>query len=392
MRLYRLLSRHGKRKARLWPWFEPPAPDAPIKYDGWVWNPELREWVATDVEPITVELKVPRYPQPTEPPVEATPSRVPGWQWSDSMQEWFEVPLTRKEGVEGIIPGPVPTYVPTEGTPTDVEGWSWSERHEAWVATIVMAEKVGFTPPRSLPPNLTQKAVFDMFSWEQLYLEEVNAFVGQGYTLEAAKRITRENFDPLFRMLWAKQAAANKSAWKMVIEHFGRDPDFVKETITVYGAAIVLSAVVGFVIGTILERFTFVDETEFMLPEPLGTYLMGPDDWCYSRNIGASPQGNLYYSKCQGIGTEYSRHMRYTWTGLYDVIDFPGGFVEEGYQFPHWVKYTWSHWKIVYIGMMFSSSDLVHVLKKELISLDERSRRVTVRTFEDWCSDFHWYL
>jgi len=414
MRLYRLLSRHGARKARPWPWFEPPEAGAPVKYVGWNWDPASKEWVQVDIPKMEVVVKVPKYPMPAEPPRAATPKHVPGWDWSDMYECWEKVPLTRKEGAEGIAPGPEPMYVPTEGTPADVEGWSWSETDGEWVATTVIGQKVEFQPPPTLPPGVDFDKVFTAGPMSDLNLRMIKWAMANGLSYGDAVGFAAramedfagwgKNMTPqVYRALWARYAVGlwDRVGSYTVHKSYRLTVQMAKsraegneqwmEMLTL-GILVLVATAIGAAIGMIMEDITFVDEPSFMMPEPIGTYLMGPDDWFYSRNIGVSPQGNMYYSKCQGIGTEYVRHKRGAGKSLYDTIDFPGGFPEEGYQFPHWVKYTWSHWDIVYVGMMYSSSELVYVLKKEYISLEERSRRVTVRPSEEWCTNFHWYL
>jgi len=348
MRLYRIIARHGHKRQRFWWWFEPPEAGAPVRYDGWFWDPANKEWMPIEMAPMKLVVTYQLYPKPTKMPSREFSSEQPGWSYSFTKFEW--------------------------------------------VRTVVMAEPVDFTPPRSLPPWVTQKAVFELYSWEQLYLEEVNTFIAQGYTMEAAKRITRNNFDNLLRILWAKQAAANKSAWKVAVEGLGKDPDFMRETVLVYGAVIIIAAVIGALIGDIMERFTFRDIDAFTLKEPIGVYLMRYDHYVYSKNVGVTTEGRRLYSACDDIGTSYIRHRRPRGRKGVDIIDFPGGFVEEGHKGVYFVKYTWRAWTLEYIGFLVSVGANLYALKEgEVDPYVDPSRPFGVDASR-WCPDFRWYL
>lgn len=436
MRLYRLLARVGRVKKRMYPWFEALPAGAPMKYDGWRWDPAIAEWVEDDVAEITIEVEVPKYPKPALEPRPELPAQVPGWQWSDSMQEWFEIrfagghyeqqprpPMpewipkeTEKYYAEGWYwsvrkPGwakdwswvpdmtwipeprpPMPKYVPGPAVPPDVEGWSWSEANKEWVATIVVGEPIGFTPPRSLPPWVTEEAIFELYSWEQLYLEEVRFFVSQGYTLEAAKNITRDNFDNLLRMIRAQSTSGAKDGWQgMVSAMSGQDLIVIKE-ITVMALLALAAAAVGYLIGTILDRLVTPAEDYVHLTGGVTTFLLGPDIWVYSRRIGTSPTGREYYSECDDIGAEYSRHKRGYGIGQGDIIDFPGGFVEMGFKFPYFVKYTWEYWELVYVGMLASSGPDFYVLKVGKYFTGEVVGPASMVPADEWCPNFRFYL
>ncbi len=436
MRLYRLLSRHGKRKQRVYPWFDAPAAGAPMKYEGWVWDPAIREWVESEVDPITIRIEPEREPKPDWIPRSRQPAKVAGWFWSDSMKKWVKDAYFRA-GHYGLEPyPPMPDWVPSRMLPAEADGWYydfgsntwektewqpatiwisdpwppmpeqvpgpelpsetaswvWSDEFKDWMEIIRPVAVEEFVPPRSLPPGLTQKALFEQFSWEALYLEEVRYFLGQGYTTEAANQITRQNFDPLIRMMYAKEKAAAVTGWTDLVAALSRQETIVIKELTVYAVVIIVVAVVAYMVGYILSHIAAPHEEEFIINEPPGTYLLGPDNWSYSRDIGSSKTGALLFSSCDDIGTEFVRHKRGPVGGLYDILDFPGGFIEDGYQFPYWVKYTWYYWLIIYIGMLYTASAEHYALKKELISLKERAIRVKIRPYEEWCEGFHWYL
>jgi len=392
MRLYRLLSRVGTRKRRMYWWFKPPAAGAPMRYDGWVWDPEGKEWVRSVVEKISIEVPVPKYPKPTEAPRAEQPRDVIGWYWFDQPGVWEEVPLTPQQLSEQVVPEPKPQYPPGPAVLDFTEGWSWSKSQEEWVATIVMAERVGFDPPRSFPPNVDLAMVNMTYPMAEQYAIFYKSLIDMGLTETDARKIGSSMTDAFWNMSRSALTKHRAELYKQSLLPSGVALSDKIEAIGVYGAIIALAAIVGLLIGSIMDRIITPEEDMFLMPEHEGTYLMGPGEWFYSRNVGVSPMGNLYYSKCQGIGTDYVRHKRGVWGKLGDKIDFPGGFVESGFQFPYWVKYTWHFWDIAYIGMLYSSSEYFYGLKKEFISLVERAKPVSVRKPEDWCTGFDWYL
>ncbi|GAH45606.1 unnamed protein product [marine sediment metagenome] len=93
-----------------------------------------------------------------------------------------------------------------------------------------------------------------------------------------------------------------------------------------------------------------------------------------------------------GIGAEWVRYKRAGKGEKYDIIDFPGGFVEEGFVFPYFVKYTWSHWVLEYVGMLFSVSGNLFALKKADDDWYAGLPAGVTVDYEHWCKDFHYYL
>lgn len=392
MRLYKLISRHGQKKRRLWPWFKPPAPEQPMSYAGWFWNPEIGEWDKTQTERITVEVQVPKFTKPEQPPRPAQPLNVPGWYWNGRLKRWEEIPLIPQELSEGIERGPMPTRMPGPADPNKVEGWSWSTKTDEWVATIIFGQRIEFMPPHSFHPQVELAVVNMVYPMTEQYALFYQNLISAGLDPHEAERIGKimvEGFWQMSRSAAQKQRAADYAFSMTQIAH--RQSDAV-ETFGVYAVMILVATITGLLIGNILERMTFVDEDDFMLVESEGTYLLGPDHWEYSRLIGKSIRERTFYSHCEDIGTEYFRHKRQRGKIGFDVIDFPGGFLETGYQFPYYVKFLWSHWVVQYIGMLESRSEGFYELKKADINGYASVRPGWSAKLSDWCRDFQYYL
>lgn len=329
-------------------------------------------------------------------------------------QNWQRVPLTRREASQGIQPSPMPAYIPVEAGITEVQGWSWYREQQRWVATIVMGQSIGFTPPRSLPPGVDLASVFPADPYFLLAFETAQKLVETGrwdilqqgdaffklvyevhrlapdakYPVSIAEGMFEARYIMHAKRVWL----ASEEAWRMRISAL--DTAKFEGAAVGVGAAIlfIVTALTGFLIGTIMERLTFPEDPEDVFDVPRNNYLVGPDDWRYSKHIGSSRKGIQYYSACEGIGTEYVRFKRGLRKGYIDVIDFPGGFVETGYQFPYWVKYTWSHWQLEYVGMLYSVGAEIYALKEADQDVGVRYMIGFILPAEEWCSDFHYYL
>lgn len=414
MRLYKILSRHGQRKRRLWPWFKALPAGAPVRYNGWVWDPKIGEFVRDQVERINVEVKVPKYPKPTQEPRTEQTLYEPGWYWNGRARVWEEIPLTPQEISEGIERGTKPAWPPGTEVPDTVEGWSWEYETKEWVATIVVGQRIGFEPPRSLPPNVDLATVFPADPYFEVSVRTAEVLVAAGRwdilengdayfklvaqvhklspTAKYPHLIAEGVFDARYIMHAKRNWLASQEAWQMRVNALGpKAPDYFGATIGIVFLGIV-TALTGYLIGSILERITFPPEGDFTLVEPYRMYLLGPDNWSYSRLIGRTVRGRTYYSSCEDIGTEYVRHKRQRGKFGIDVIDFPGGFVETGYKFPYWIKYTWSHWALQYIGMLESVSTRFYRLKKADVDPHATMRGPWMLPEEDWCGDLHHYL
>jgi len=414
MRLYKLISRHGQFKERMYPWFEPPAVGAPMRYAGWRWDPGIGEWVEVPVEPIEVDVVIPRYSKPTEPPMARQPLYVPGWYWNGRAGQWEESPLTPQELSEGMERGSKPKLVPGTRVLVEVEGWSWSEGRLEWDATIVYGERIGFTPPPPLPPDLEDTGEYElkayMFNPQELLnvLERLGMSRGEAMMyMGKYHRLIAELPYEEGKVVWDHMVRTICRMYRdthmfSMTESRGKWLAYVQESCS-YGVRasspatgiallVLVFTLAGIIAGTILERLAFVDEDDYVLVAPPNTYLLGPENWAYSKHIGTSVRGGQYFSSCEDIGTEYVRHKRGRWRIEPDVIDFPGGFVETGFQFPYWVKYRWSYWRLEYVGMLMSRGERFYELKESDYNRYATGRPPWMLKSSDWCADFHYYL
>ena len=363
-----------------------------MKYDGWNWDPAIREWVETDVGEVEVEVQIPAYPKPDEPPRPAQPLDVPGWYWNGRAGVWEEIPLTPQEISEDVERGSMPEYVPGPAEPTKAEGWTWSIEFKLWVADTFETAKAIFTPPRSLPPNVTQAMVEGIYPYADISRKATEMFVGMGMSQHDAHQLGVTVIERLRNMMTAATRGAQAARWQGATRSLAVQMGDKFEVIGVYGAIFIITTVTGLLIGNILSRLLTPDTDYFILVAPPNTYLLGPDWWLYSRHIGTSLGGRPFYSECEIIGTEYTRHKRGRWSGEPDTIDFLGGFLETGFQFPYWVKYLWSYWLVEYIGVLESAGPNFHKLKKPIYDPAARLPIGWSAPVSEWCQDFHYYL
>lgn len=384
--------RFGQVKKRLWPWFDPPPPGPTVRYHGWAWDPAIGEWIQIEKEPLEFVVDSPRYPMPSASPRPFVPDKLPGWRWDDVLHEWVERSLTTMEAKTGIVRGPKPLYSPGPQGAHDVKGWSWDGTTGRWVATIVFAQRIKLDVPTSFAPNITLEAVNMMVPSSEQYQIALASLQARGFSLSEARRVIDPLVDGFWKMSRSNAQTIRAAAYAESFRAINVAMQDKIEKIGVYAAMILIAAVVGLLIGNITERLTFIEDDSFMLVDSEGTYLLGPGNWQYSKNIGKSVQGNNFYSDCQDIGTEYVRHKRAFASGDSDTIDFPGGFVETGYKFPYWVKYRWSYWRLQYIGMLIRRQDSFYELKRAdhdpFISRPVGTRLPT----SAWCSNLHYYL
>lgn len=436
MRLYKLISRVGKRKKRLWPWFDPPAAEAPMKYYGWVWDPEKEDWIKKQVKKVKTVVNEPKYPKPTEKPRPEQTLYEPGWYWNGRSGVWEEIPLTPQELSEGLERGPKPEWPPGHAYPEDVLGWHWDWEYEEWCAVIYGERITEFEVPQPLPPDITEEQVRQLayvgvdldkiiqvmdqpwlppvlmtnYELRQLMMMlEKSGYsrLGAAEVLSKYQMLTKAMPAEQIQKVWSQAAQSIIRTWRRshqintsvgqrmwaegVAKHFGMKPD---PTLRWFVAAALMwgAACFGISLGNLLESLVTPEEELCTLKEDKWNYLLGPGNWEYSRLIGRTIRGRTYYSKCMGIGTEYVRHKRQRGKIGYDVIDFPGGFVETGYKFPHYVKYNWSHWALQYIGMLESVSVSFYRLKKADVDPYATMRGHWMLPVEDWCKGFDWYL
>lgn len=407
-----------------------------MKYDGWLWDPAKREWIETDVEEVTVEWEEPKYPKPTEEPRPEQPLYVPGWYWdgrarrweeetmpyrevwvtperppmptewpsrtqpaeilgwrySFEDREWQEVEMEKVPEMREMERGPKPEYPPGPGVPDEVEGWSWSRYNDEWVATIISAQRVGFEPPRSFPPPVSLAVALEFAPTDLEMIVFMRQLMDGGMSWVQANDTVE-----LVRSRWtdlavAARVAAREATWQLFIQQDVANKFGHKIPLGAVAFLGTVTALTGWLIGSIMERLTFVDADMYTLTERVNTYLLGPDNWVYSKHIGTSRKGRPYYSSCEGIGTEYVRYKRAPGKGKFDTIDFLGGFVESGYDFPYFVKYTWSHWSLEYVGFLINVGADKYMLQEGHYDPAERLWRGFMFPFEEWCQDFHWYL
>lgn len=414
MRLYKLLSRTGQRKQRPYPWFEAPAAGAPQRYVGWTWDPSAKEWVRDVVVPIKVEVMVPKFPRPISVPRSAQPINVPGWYWNGRAGIWEEIPLSIIEMSEGFERGSMPAYPPGPAVGIDQPGWSWFEAENEWVATSLTGRPLEFLPPPTLPPDVENVEILlaghmgdlniRMIRWAVSYGMSYRDAVGfAGRAMEDFAGWGKAMTPMVYKALWAKYSVG---LWDKIGSYTSSKPflpvkvpieeRYAQEAVVseafVTGVLVLVAAAIGYMIGTILDRLITPAEDYFVLSESKGTYLVGPDDWKYSKYIGLSPDKRLYFSECQDIGTDYTRHKRGWGTAAVDTIDFPGGFIESGYQFPYWIKYTWQTWSIEYVGMLESVGQNLYRLKVGRGFTGKIEGRGRVLPSAKWCSGFHYYL
>lgn len=409
-----MLSRHGKFNKGIHPWIKAPLTGAPVKYYGWHWDPAKKLWVEDDVRKIEVEVKVPVYLRPVGPPRPAQPFYVPGWYWNGRAGLWEIAPLSEQEIGDGIEAGPKPEYVPAVAEPTEVEGWSWSDTHQEWIATMIIAEKVGFEPPRSLPPGVDLASVFpvdpyfeasvraarrlvELGRWDILANGDAYfKLVAQTHRLCPAAKYPHLIAEGVFEsraIMHAKRVwLSSEEAWKIRINELAPANQDLISKIGTHAFVVGVAALVGFLIGTIMERMAWPEGEIVGLYPAIRTWLMGPGHWNYANHIGTSRGDSQYYSICDDIGTDYTRHWRGLPGAYRDTIDFPGGFLEKGFKDGFFVKYNWILWHIEYIGMLASVGGNFYVLKKGNYDGKTLLRPGQMLPVEQWCPDFRTYL
>lgn len=369
-----------------------PSRTQPAEVLGWRYSFMYGVWEKIPMPRVPVEVPKKRPPMPEYPPGTAKPYEVLGWSYSVMYEVWekedmpvYEIDVTPERG-------PKPIIEPGVERPTTVEGWSWDETKEEWFATTVYSEPVEFTPTKTLPPGVDEEMIAGLFPNEQQFIEYFDKFMATGMSQVERQRVLQILREEAVRLIKAKKAAmAGYPQTSEQVRAYVELSDKL-EAIGVYGALIACAAIVGALVGTIAERLVFPDEDYFRLTGGVTTYLLGPDNWSYSRQIGTSVTGRRYFSSCSDIGTSYVRHFRGYGIGQSDTIDFPGGFVETGYKVPYFVKYTWSHWNLTYVGMLSSAGPLDYVLREGKGFTGEIYRTAEIVPEDEWCPNFRFYL
>lgn len=436
MRLYKLLTRTGGFKARLWPWFAPPPAEFPVRYFGWRWDPAISEWVRFEEQNIKVEIPVWRFPKPKYIPRPYQELLPVGWHWNEETAEWEEIPLTPIEIDLDLERGPRPEWPPGPELPDSVEGWAWDYDEKVWRQTIISGRSIFYNAPPPMPPDLTEQQIIEAGVYNvdiQQILKELQADMApvairfrnhinnlmlmlerSGKSPTEARRLMTE----YVKITAGMGAAEKKEVWLRAtqsIYHTWRNThlvsptraqmawaEYVKNGVRLQKAPVspdialvaiyLAAALFGALLGWLLDELLGGDVDTYNLHDDQGTYLLGPENWAYAKHIGTSIKGSLFYSSCEGIGTEYVRHKRQRGKIGIDVIDFPGGFVETGYQIPYWVKYNWSFWAIEYIGMLESRGSRFYQLKKSDHDRFAIARPRRMLPPSRWCANFHYYL
>lgn len=415
---------------------EPPRPAQPLDVPGWYWNGRAEVWEEAEMPLKRVQQEMERPLAPVGPPGSAQPLDVPGWYWNGRAGVWEEIPLMPQEIAEDVIVGPKPKSKPGEeiswhvdgwvwssvrerweespmplewveveqergpkperppdtGVPTKAKGWTWSIEFKLWVANVFETAKAIFEPPPTLPPGIRVAGGPPIFPTDAQYIIIFRQLMDGGMTWDQANMWVDMMRKSWTELALAKQMPALIKLWNEVPEKIYHDipsPPFLLGSLV---GLYLFAAGVGTLIGLVLDSWLTPDVGHGILVAPPNTYLLGPDNWMYSRHIGTSLGGRPFYSECEDIGTEYTRHKRARWSGEPDIIDFLGGFLETGYVFPYWVKYLWSHWLVEYVGMLESSGASFYRLKKPDYDPAARLPIGWSAPESEWCQDFHYYL
>lgn len=371
---------------------EVPSRDQPAEVLGWRFSFMYMVWEKIPMPKVAVKVRKERPPAPEFIPGTAKPSEVLGWSYSKIYEVWekTEMPVTEVD----VTPerGPKPTIGPGVAKPYDAEGWIWNSRKKEWFCKTIYAEPIEITPPLTLPPGVKMADFISELPTAEQFTVIYEQMLAAGYRPAfAAKMID------LLGMTWtdletAKSYGAHAATARVLAERLQAERLYLSETIGLYAALIILFTAVGYAMGTILERATFPDEDSFTLRGGISTFLLGPDNWSYSRFIGLSKTGREYYSHCGDIGAGYVRHFRGHGIGQRDYIDFPGGFLEEGFVFPYYVKYVWEYWRLEYVGMLETAGNDFYVLKVPAEYEGEINPNPWIEKEEDWCPNFTYYL
>lgn len=431
-----LIERNGQRKRSLQPWFAAPAAGDPKRYYGWNWDPEERKWVETPVSKTSLVVAGEVEDKPEYPPHEPQKAEVSGWKYDEQDGVWNEVPTAHHEGWVEIRRPPKPTLPPTTGrgedvlgwhynTETkkwmgvpipaqhvewyderadkplykpgheqkrDVSGWHWDPEDKVWLRTIVAREVVDFEMPRTLPPGVTQAMVDGVYPYADIMRKAQEMFIAQGIPAHDAHQLAVTVIERIKDMMTATSRGGQVERFRnmnIYLKDFspGMLPGWLMPVVM-----FIVTNLVAYAIGGILEAITVPIEAFIRLGQPGGQYIMHTEDWLYADFVGRSVEQNVYFASCGSIGTDYVRHKRPEPYGIHDIIDFPGGFVEEGWRWGLFVKYTWDHWIMSYIGMLESVGQNLWQLKKADLKHFGLTGPVWQKKPKDWCPDYRWYL
>lgn len=393
---------------------ELPRPAQRLDVPGWYWNGRAGLWEERLMPPKTTWVTPVHPPEPTELPSRTQPAEVPGWRYSFMYEVWEKAPMDQvRVDVEQERP-PKPAYPPGMAVSSTPAGWVWYSEAKGWQAIVFKSEIVEFTPPRSLPPGVDLASVFPADPYFTLSVETARKLVETGrwdilaqgdaywklvaevHRLRPAAKFPHLIAEGVFEARAVMHAKgvwlASKEAWQMRMDALGPGAYQGVWEAGFLGVLFLVTALTGYLIGMIMERLSFPEVKLLKMDAHVTHYLLGPEHWVYSTQIGTSQGGHTYYSACERIGTEYTRHKRAAFAGEYDIIDFPGGFVEEGFVFPYFVKYTWQYWTIDYIGMLVSMGPNWYKLKHSDDDPHKWLERGRMLPLDEWCPNFKFYL
>jgi len=414
----------------------PPHGPQPAEVSGWKYDEQDGVWneVPTAHREAWVEIRHPA--KPTLPPTTGRGEEVLGWYYSSKDEEWKSVPIPAQyvdwyeERVEK------PQYSPGHEQKSNVSGWHWDPNEKEWLPTIVATEVVDYQPLRPLPPSLTfedvqaagvynvdvkeviealEASAQPIAAFSRVHIDNmIRMLTRSGYT-EAAARGVLEQYAKLTAGLtstekakvWSQATATiyrtwqrshmmgvseSQRIWANNVGTYMTELKPILGTKTMVGVLVLTTAMIGVMIGTLLERITFPREGFIRLGQPGGQYIMHTEDWLYADFVGRSVKQNVYFASCGSIGTDYVRHKRAEPGSIHDTIDFPGGFIEEGWKGGLFVKYTWEHWTMSYIGMLSSVGQNLWQLKRADLKHFGSTGPVWQKKPEDWCPNYRWYL
>lgn len=369
-----------------------PSRDQPAEVLGWRYSFMYEVWEKIPMPRVPVEVRKQRPPAPVYPPGQYRPSEVLGWRYSDPDQDWVTMAMPIIEVDVTPERPPKPAIEPRPAGAERVYGWYWNKEVKEWLEVVLAKRVIETELPLTLPPGITEAKVRTVMSMTEQYEIFYANLKALGMTDTEAKRIGSAMVDGFWRMgKSGVQKMHAKEFQESIKDIAGIARDRV-ELIQVGAMVVVVGIVIGAMIGTILRRLTLPDQDYFRLTGGVSTYLIGPDNWEYSRCIGTSASGRRYYSACGGIGTTYVRHFRGHGVGQMDTIDFPGGFLEQGYKLPYYVKYLWSHWDLSYVGMLQSVGKDFYVLKEGKRFATVEGGVADIAPYDEWCPDFRFYL
>lgn len=414
----------------------PPGPAVPSKVEGWKWSKGKKGWLPLPMPLETVAIGEPRPPKPLLPAAHPGVGEVLGWVFDFQDMVWNEAPMPVKLVEREKERPPAPKYPPRSAVPEKVPGWYWDDATLQWLEVILAEAVVGYQPQIPLPPGISMSDVEAAAAFDpsiQLALEtlshpwippillteyETRTFLRllteSGYSVAGAREMMVKYAEVTKGMkaeevvkVWQKVAETVIHNWKLVhavspnqgqnisVDNFRRSMGVSLQgplrTFVIF-ALMYMTAMVGWAIGTILEKILLSHEELLVLKPDIQTFLLGPDLWYYGRHVGVSATGLRYYSCCDGIGTTYVRHMRATAYGGVDILDFPGGFLEEGWHRGMFVKYVWKEWHIKYVGFLIRINDGLFQLKRAPLPPGAPPFMVWTEAEHWWCPEFRTYL